>query len=134
MEHPYPDKFAMTFPFPEMYFRTRNGRDVILTRPYVVVLGMGSTWYNVHIPEGFESDYASVPRFLWRIVPPFGRYACAALVHDYLYRNKKYSRKVCDDIFSHMMKSLNTKPWRRVLMYRAVRMMGWRYYGKGIKR
>lgn len=123
----------MIHPYPEMYFRTRNGRDVILTRPYTVRIGMKSTWYSFHIPKGFESDYASVPRFLWRIVPPFGRYARAALVHDYVYRYRKHSRVVCDDIFNQMMKKLNVSPWRRILMYRAVRMMGWRYFGKAVK-
>ena len=38
---------------------------------------------DTRIMAGFTSDGASVPRFLWRLYPPFGKYLEAAVVHDY---------------------------------------------------
>ena len=38
------------------------------------------------VPAGFETDFASVPQlFLW-LVPRSGKYAKAAVLHDYLSR------------------------------------------------
>lgn len=38
------------------------------------------------VPAFFESDGASVPRFLWPVYPPFGEaYEPATWLHDYLY-------------------------------------------------
>lgn len=43
----------------------------------------GRLW---RVPAGFESDGASVPRFLWSLYPPFGEaYEPATWLHDYLY-------------------------------------------------
>src|SRR5690348_12260167 len=39
----------------------------------------------IRVPVGFVTDFASVPRFFWRVLPPTGRYGKAAVVHDYLY-------------------------------------------------
>ena len=45
-------------------------------------------FYGTFIPEGFEFDGASVPRFFWRIVSPFQPWVIrAACGHDYLYEN-----------------------------------------------
>lgn len=40
---------------------------------------------NIVVPEGFITDFASIPRFLWSIYPPTGRYQEAAVIHDWLY-------------------------------------------------
>lgn len=40
---------------------------------------------NAVIPAGYITDFASVPRWLWSILPPHGRMANAAMVHDYCY-------------------------------------------------
>lgn len=40
------------------------------------------------IPAGFQSDGASVPRFLWSLYPPFGElYEPATWLHDYCYQH-----------------------------------------------
>lgn len=76
------------------------------------------------VPDGFESDGASVPRQLWSIFPPLGRYSIAALVHDYLYKHHSVKRKVADKIFLDLMAYLRVNWFKRKLMYRAVRMAG----------
>jgi len=72
------------------------------------------------VPEGFVSDGATVPRLLWPIFPPVGRYMVAALVHD--YQLTRTSREAADQAFADTMKVLDIEPWRRHLMYIAVRL------------
>ncbi|TQE91889.1 MAG: DUF1353 domain-containing protein, partial [Spiribacter salinus] len=31
----------------------------------------------ITVPKGYRTDFASVPRFFWRLIPPYGRYAKA---------------------------------------------------------
>ena len=45
----------------------------------------GQAYKFVEVPIGFVSDLASVPSILWSKYPPQGRYAIAAIIHDYLY-------------------------------------------------
>jgi hypothetical protein len=40
----------------------------------------------VVVPSGFCTDLATIPQFFWSFgLPPTGRYAWAAIVHDFLY-------------------------------------------------
>jgi hypothetical protein len=41
--------------------------------------------WDLEVPAGFVTDFASVPRPLWSIFPPTGKYAPAAVLHDWLY-------------------------------------------------
>ena len=82
---------------------------------------------RIVVPKGFETDYASVPRFLWNIIPPTGKYSRAAVVHDYLYRSQITSRVVADAIFYEAMRALGVT-WRCWIMYMAVRLFGWKPY------
>lgn len=76
----------------------------------------------VTIPVGFETNFASVPRVFWSILPPWGRYAKAAVVHDYLYRHQVGTRKEADDIFLEAMRVLSVPRRTRYVMYWFVRM------------
>lgn len=79
----------------------------------------------ITVPKGFITDLASV---LWpasTIIPKSGKYNGAAVVHDYLYSEHKRPRKECDIIFLEAMEVLNVPLWKRLIMYRAVRMFGW---------
>ena len=50
----------------------------------------------VRVELGFQTDLASIPRFLWAVLPPFGRYTNAALVHDWLYTFQPCTRAQAD--------------------------------------
>ena len=93
------------------------------------VFSVRDCWGVLHIvPKGFTTDFASVPRFFWRLVPPWGRYSPAAVVHDYLYRTGKASRKEADRVFLRLMKQLDVPCWKRWVMYWGVRLFGFRAY------
>lgn len=81
---------------------------------------------KIKVPKGFVTDFASVPRFLWSIIPPIGRYTKAAVLHDYLYVNPKLvkNKKEADKIFLQAMRVLGVKKTRRYTMYYMVRLFG----------
>ena len=88
----------------------------------------------VRVPAGFRTDFASVPRALWSVVPPWGRYGPAAIVHDWLYATHETSRPLADSVFLEAMTSLRVAWWRRWAMWGAVRLFGRRAFKTGPKR
>ena len=79
----------------------------------------------IKVPAGFVTDFASVPRIFWRILPPLGPYKAAALIHDYLYYTGLYNKVRSDEIFLEAMKVLNVKIWKRTIMFYSVLLFGW---------
>ena len=98
-----------------------NGMTARLTQPF-------------RVRTGFETDFASVPRLFWRVVPPWGRYSPAAVVHDYLYHTGKVSRLAADRLFLELMAALGVPLWKRQVMYWAVRLGGWLAWDASRKR
>lgn len=85
----------------------------------------------VHVPAGYLTDGATVPRPFWSIIPPWGNYGQAAVIHDILCETQQlYSngllisitRKRADQIFMEAMEAAGVGRWKRYLMYSAVRM------------
>lgn len=93
---------------------------------------------SITVEEGFDTDYASVPRVFWAIYPPDGEYTEAAVIHDYLYwyqsnRGVPVTRKQADGVFLEAMINQGI-PWaRRQILYRAVRLGGWRAWNSNAK-
>jgi hypothetical protein len=73
----------------------------------------------------FTTDFASVPRIFWNLIPPVGKYSKAAVIHDWLYVNKTVSRKDADGIFRRIMRENGVPKWKRYVMWAAVRAFGW---------
>lgn len=83
----------------------------------------------VEIPTGFTTDFASVPRFLWPIVPPFGKYTRAATVHDWLYDQHRkglahYSKAYADAVFLEALQDCGCGWWTSTVMWLGVRIGG----------
>ena len=93
-------------------------------------------WGKTHIqvPAGFETDFASIPRFARVLIPKLGKYNKAAVVHDYLYQSDKspLTRKQADKCFLDGMRDLGVAKWKRTLMYWAVRIGGFLAWKKPI--
>ena len=78
----------------------------------------------ITVPMGFVTNFASVPRFFWRLFPPQGEYSEAATVHDYLYQSGIFDKETADLIFKAAMKKAGVPAWKYVLMYQAVKILG----------
>lgn len=104
---------------------------------------------HIVVPKGFKTDFASVPRICWSVFPPYGRYAKAAVVHDFLcevnhlqngretYNAKELlqvdydvSRAYADKVFLEAMKVLGVNVFTRHLLYLGVRVYAYLF---GIK-
>lgn len=114
-------------------------KDVLVVSPYAD----GKTWYLredfsyqnsqpaiITVPRGFNTDFASVPRVLWWLLPKWGKYGNAAVLHDYLYAEQKVDgkaivREEADNIFREAMKSLHVPYWQEFILYWGVRLFGW---------
>ncbi|ECJ8609108.1 DUF1353 domain-containing protein [Salmonella enterica] len=78
----------------------------------------------ISVPAGFVTDLATVPRIFWILLPPDGKYAKAAIIHDYLYDNALRTKYEADRIFLDGMAVLGVPKWKRMIMYWAVRLFG----------
>lgn len=108
-----------------------DGRRWKLYRSFTYHLGTKYSRDYIRVPAGFVTDFASSPSQIWWLIPPWGRYGKAAVVHDYLYQTQKRSRKEADDIFREGMGVLGVEPWRVFLMYWGVRLFGFlAWHGK----
>lgn len=95
------------------------------------------------VPSGFVTDLASIPRIFWNILPPFGRYTGAAIIHDYLYQTQPrvvglaglvpLIRAQADNILMEAMGVLGVSKITRWTIYLGVRvggMFAWDSYSK----
>lgn len=74
------------------------------------------------VPAGFRTDFASVPRAVVWLLPRYGDYTKAAILHDYLWRSDVVSRADADGLFRRAMRELGVPVPRRWLMWGAVRL------------
>jgi hypothetical protein len=75
------------------------------------------------VPNGFQTDFASVPRAFQWLLPKYGRYTKAAILHDFLCEQSKagrFDRDDADGIFRRTMRELGVSFIRRWIMWAAV--------------
>ena len=104
------------------------------------------------VPEGYITDFATIPKIFWSIYPPFGKYTKAAVLHDRLcdaYLNKetwadvlvsdnlsdearavKVRRVDADVIFLEAMESIGVPAFTRKCLYFFVRAYAIFKYGR----
>lgn len=88
------------------------------------------------VPAGYVTDFASVPRPVVWLIPRFGRYTLAAILHDYLCEELArplprieevtgpttvIGPRDVDGLFRRVMRELDVPPLRRWLMWCGVR-------------
>jgi hypothetical protein len=82
-------------------------------------------WERFVVPAGFRTDFASVPRVVTWLVPRFGAYTLAAILHDWLCREGIDSGAVtsreADGIFRRVMRESGVPVLRRWMMWAGVR-------------
>jgi hypothetical protein len=85
-----------------------DGRFYKVTAPFNYAVGYPDGKTIVHVPAGFITDFASIPRVLWSFIPPTGFYGKAAVIHDFLYLNGNINgmvipQKYADDVLNEGM-------------------------------
>ncbi|HZD23820.1 MAG TPA: DUF1353 domain-containing protein [Acidimicrobiia bacterium] len=76
------------------------------------------------VPKDFTTDFASVPRLVVWLLPRYGRWTQAAVLHDYLSdlaRQGKFDRFDADGIFNRALRELDVPFLRRWIMWAGVR-------------
>ena len=74
------------------------------------------------VPAGFTTDFASVPRPVIWLIPKYGDYAPAAILHDYLCANPDLlCRRDADGLFRRTLREVGVSLVRRWMMWAAVR-------------
>lgn len=93
-----------------------------LYEDFIYITNIELPWgFIIKIPKGFITDFASIPKIFWPLLPRWHKYGPAAIVHDYLYHTKSIDRKTADLIFKEAMKVLGVRKWRYTVIYYAVR-------------
>lgn len=106
-------------------------------KPGMFILDQPLIYYSaflgreIHVPKGFETDFASIPRLLQNIIQVNGRHRPAAVVHDYLcwlvdvsvyhYPAPLMTQGEADKVFREAMKCLDVEFVQSSVMYRMVR-------------
>jgi hypothetical protein len=84
---------------------------------------------TVIVPKGFRTDLASIPRLFRWLLQQNGKSRRAAVLHDFLYRHHKMSRKDADALFHTALTVEKVNPVGRWLYWAGVRAGGWIAYG-----
>ncbi len=95
-------------------------------------VGSEGSGREIRVPRGFTSDGASIPRFLWAVLPVWGRWSRAALLHDWLYdclrdgppHPEAPTRRDADAVFHEAMLVCGTARPVALAMWLAVRLFG----------
>lgn len=82
------------------------------------------------IPEGYESDGMSVPRFFWRSLSPKinAKTLRPSIIHDWMYENKICSRKEADDFYEANLVANGFGKFKSWLVWLGVRIGGGSHY------
>lgn len=87
-------------------------------------LGYQGKTDSVTVPKGFVTDFASVPRLLVWLLPRYGQWTQAAVLHDYLWskcRRGDFDWFDADGMFNRAMREVGVPYLRRWIMWAAVR-------------
>lgn len=76
----------------------------------------------IRVPEGTETDLASVPSFLWWFVASYGRHTLPAVMHDHLVvKGMSFrDRSEADRLFLEALEDRHIGWWRRRIIWSAV--------------
>lgn len=104
---------------------SRNGK---LLKPVVYQDHKGRIW---NVPEGFEFNGLSVPRFFWRLTPPYtGRAREASVVHDYLCDARPVNSTTAHEVFYYALRANGVGWWTAWTRWAAVRWFGPQWGGR----
>ena len=102
-------------------------------------------WCRYLFPKGFETDFASVPRFLWPVAAPMGILRYGSIPHDFGYQHRflltVHGQRVCEGesrkFFDRLMLDITIaktgakkRAWVAYVLVRAFGWIAWNKYRK----
>lgn len=111
-----------------------DGKTWVILSDFGYAVGSEESNDVINVPIWNFTDFASVPRILWIVLPRWGKYGNAAVIHDWLYWDQSRTRKEADEIFLEGMGVLEVGAWTKYAMYWAVRAFGWYAWSKNAKK
>lgn len=102
-----------------------DGKTWIILSDFGYAVGAEESEDVIDVPIGTYTDFASIPRLLWSILPRWGKYGNAAVIHDWLYWDQSRSRREADLILLEGMDVLDVSAWQKFPIFWAVRFFGW---------
>jgi hypothetical protein len=83
---------------------------------------------RICVPEGFETDLASVPRLPIAYMILGGRGKRAAVVHDWLYATNYFPQRQCDDYFYWVLRETGVDWFSAKAFLAGLRIGGFKAY------
>lgn len=84
----------------------------------------GQEGSTVDVPIGFVTDFASIPRVFWSVLPKDGVYTYPAIIHDYLYWVQSTPRDQADSVLKYAMEDFKVGSVQLQAIYQAVKAGG----------
>jgi len=115
---------------------SKDDKCFVTTKDLRFNLSNGKTFW---IPKGYRFDGASVPRFLWSLIPRIDDRLLAVLLHDYMYfsdylRDKLTDKEAKSFADKEMLIWLNiqlpNQKFKNKSMYYAVKYLGWKIFNR----
>ena len=102
-----------------------DGKTWVIVRDFGYDVGAENSGDHIDVAIGFQTDFATIPRPFWVILPKWGRYGNATVIHDWLYWVQTRARREADAILLEAMDVLDVTSLVKYPMYWAVRLFGW---------
>jgi hypothetical protein len=129
--------FALVFWVPYLYsdtFGTRVFKNFVQVSPFAdgdhwfltedLTYEVLNTGIEITVKRGFVTDFASVPRPFWSLLPTWGKHGPPAVVHDFLYWDQRCTREQADRIMMLAMTESHVGWFRTRLIHAALRIGG----------
>jgi hypothetical protein len=94
---------------------------------------LAKSGHRVCVPRNFVTDFASVPRLLWTLLPQWDGYGPAAVMHDYLYWAQIVPRAKADEYMLEAMRDQNVSWLKRSVVYLGMKAGGWIAWGNNTR-
>ena len=101
-----------------------DGNTWVIMRDFGYEVGAAGSADHIDVAIGFQTDFATIPRPFWVILPKWGRYGNASVIHDWLYWVQTRPRRQADAIFLEAMSVLDVSTPVKYVLFWAVRLFG----------
>ena len=121
------DSLKYGFNVPFLKVGTSDGHNFVLLEAFTYITKNGEI---IEASVNMGSDGASTPQIMWNILPPFGEYWMAVVLHDIMYRYLQLPKDRCDEICKEAMTLLGAAEHDIFTIYQGVQCFGWNSFNE----